>query len=37
MLHILGIGHQRFTYPFHGLDVKLTSVEEAHVVNGILA
>ena len=37
MLHILGIDHKRFTYPFRGLDVKLTGVEEAHVVNGILA
>lgn len=37
MLHILGIDHTRFTYPFRGLDAKLTGVEEAHVVNGILA
>jgi uncharacterized protein (DUF1501 family) len=37
MLHILGIDHQRFTYPFRGLDVRLTGVEEARVVNGILA
>jgi uncharacterized protein (DUF1501 family) len=37
MLHILGIDHQRFTHPFRGLDVKLTGVEEAHVVRGILA
>lgn len=37
MLHILGIDHTRFTYPFRGLDTKLTGVEEAHVVNGILA
>jgi hypothetical protein len=37
MLHILGIDHQRFTYPFRGLDVRLTGVEEAHVVGGILA
>jgi uncharacterized protein (DUF1501 family) len=36
MLHILGIDHQRFTYPFRGLDVRLTGVEEAHVVEGIL-
>jgi hypothetical protein len=26
----------RFTIPFRGLDVKLTGVEEAHVVRGIL-
>jgi hypothetical protein len=37
MLHILGIDHKRFTYPFRGLDVRLTGVEEAHVVHGILA
>jgi hypothetical protein len=36
MLHILGINHTRFTYPFRGLDTKLTGVEEAHVVKGIL-
>jgi uncharacterized protein (DUF1501 family) len=36
MLHILGIDHKHFTYPFRGLDSKLTGVEEAHVVNGIL-
>jgi hypothetical protein len=37
MLHCLGIDHTRFTHPFRGLDVKLTGVEEAHVVRGILA
>jgi uncharacterized protein (DUF1501 family) len=37
MLHILGIDHERFTYKFRGLDVRLTGVEEAHVVEGILA
>ncbi len=36
MLHILGIDNTRFTYPFRGLDTKLTGVEEAHVVHGIL-
>jgi Protein of unknown function (DUF1501) len=36
MLHILGIDHTRFTFPFRGLDAKLTGVEELHVVNGIL-
>ena len=34
MLHILGIDHKQFTYPFRGLDSKLTGVEEAHVVVG---
>jgi hypothetical protein len=36
MLHILGIDHNRFTHPFRGLDVRLTSVEQAHVVQDIL-
>ena len=35
MLHILGIDHKHFTYPFRGLDVSLTGVEEAHVVRGV--
>jgi hypothetical protein len=37
MLHILGIDHKRFTYPFRGLDQRLTGVEEARVVRDILA
>jgi uncharacterized protein (DUF1501 family) len=37
MLHILGIDHKQFTFPFRGLDTKLTGVEEAHVVRDILA
>jgi hypothetical protein len=37
ILHTLGIDHARFSYPFRGLDVRLTGVEEAHVVDGILA
>jgi uncharacterized protein (DUF1501 family) len=37
ILHCLGIDHSQFTYRYRGLDVKLTGVEEAHVVNGILA
>ena len=36
MLHLLGIDHRRFTYRFQGLDMKLTGVEEAHVVRDIL-
>jgi uncharacterized protein (DUF1501 family) len=36
VLHCLGIDHARFTHKFRGLDVKLTGVEEAHVVKGIL-
>ena len=36
MLHCLGIDHERFSYRFQGLDQRLTGVEHAHVVNGIL-
>lgn len=37
ILHQLGIDHQRLTFPFQGLEQKLTGVEEAHVVKDILA
>ncbi|MCS1408184.1 MAG: hypothetical protein M2R45_01354 [Verrucomicrobia subdivision 3 bacterium] len=37
MLHLLGIDHQRFSVPFQGLDTRLTGVEDAHVVRGILS
>jgi uncharacterized protein (DUF1501 family) len=37
MLHTLGINHDQFTYKFRGLHVKLTGVEEAHVIKNILA
>jgi hypothetical protein len=37
MLHQLGIDHNRFTYPFRGLDQKLTGVEPAKVMKKILA
>ena len=37
MLHLLGIDHERFTYKFQGLDMRLTGVEEAHVIRDILA
>ena len=37
LLHCLGIDHQRFTFRFQGLDQRLTGVEHAHVVKGILA
>jgi hypothetical protein len=36
MLHCLGIDHARFTHPFRGLNVRLTGVEEAHVIRPIL-
>lgn len=37
MLHLLGVDHERFTYQFQGLDMRLTGVEEASVVQQILA
>jgi len=37
MLHQLGLNHDRFVYPYRGLDQKLVGVEPAHVVKGILA
>ena len=37
MLHLLGIDHRRLVYPSHGLDERLTGVEPARVVRGLLA
>jgi uncharacterized protein (DUF1501 family) len=37
ILHCLGIDHARFTHKFRGLNTRLTGVEEAHVVKGILS
>ncbi len=37
VLDRLGIDHERFTYPYLGLDQKLTGVEEAHVVRDLFA
>jgi len=37
ILHLLGIDHERFTYKAQGLDYKLTGVEPATVVKGVLA
>ena len=36
ILHCLGIDHDRFSYKFRGLNVKLTGVEPARVVKEIL-
>jgi uncharacterized protein (DUF1501 family) len=36
MLHLLGIDHMRFTYKFQGLDARLSGVEKAQVVQGVL-
>ncbi|MEM9828960.1 MAG: DUF1501 domain-containing protein, partial [Planctomycetota bacterium] len=37
ILHQLGIDHERFVYPFKGLDQRLTGVEPASVVRPILS
>ncbi len=37
ILHCLGIDHEKFTYKFQGLDQRLTGVEPAAVVKGVLA
>jgi hypothetical protein len=37
MLHLLGIDHRRLTFKYQGLDVRLTGVEPAGVVEEILA
>ena len=37
ILHLLGIDHEKFIYKHQGLDMRLTGVEEAHVVKEILA
>jgi hypothetical protein len=36
ILHNLGIDHKRFTYKYQGLDQRLTGVEEAKVIKGII-
>jgi len=37
MLRLLGINYVRFTYRFQGLDVRLSGVEKAEPIAGILA
>jgi hypothetical protein len=37
LLHCFGIQHEKFTYKYQGLDMKLTGVEPAKVVKAILA
>ena len=37
MLHQLGIDHEKLSFPFQGLDQRLTGVEPARVVKDILA
>jgi hypothetical protein len=36
ILHLLGIDHARFSYPFRGLDQRLTGVEQSHVIGAVL-
>lgn len=36
MLHLLGIDHRTFSVKYQGLDMRLTGVEEAHVIKDIL-
>ena len=36
ILHLLGFDHEQMTYPFQGLDQRLTGVEPVRVVNEIL-
>ena len=37
ILHLLGINHTRLVFLHNGLEEKLTTAEEAHVVDGVLA
>jgi len=37
VLHQLGLDHERLIFPRNGLDEKITGVEEAHVVESVLA
>jgi len=37
LLDRMGIDHSRFTFPFQGLDQRLTGVEEVHPVKAIMA
>lgn len=37
ILHLMGYDHQKLSVPFQGLNQKLTGVNKAHVIKGILA
>ncbi len=37
MLHQLGIDHHKLSFPFQGLDQRLTGVEESHVIHPIIS
>ena len=37
ILHSLGFDHRKLTFPFQGLDQRLTGPDEAHVVEAIVS
>ena len=37
LLHQLGVDHEKLTFPFQGLDQRLTGVEETHIIKQVLA
>ena len=37
ILHLLGLDHDRLTYPYGGLDRRLTGVIESHPIEAVLA
>lgn len=37
MLHLLGFNHNKFSFPFQGLDQKLTGVKPAELIKDVLA
>src|SRR5258706_3290425 len=37
LLHQFGLDHEKFTYKYQGLDQRLTGVEKASVIEGVLA
>jgi hypothetical protein len=37
MLHLCGIDHRRLSVKYQGLDIRLTGVDQAHVIKRILA
>jgi len=37
IMHLFGIDHERFTYKYQGLDMRLSGVEKAEVVKALLA
>lgn len=37
ILHLMGLDHHRLTFPYNSLDMRLTGVDEAKVINDILS